>query len=68
MAALESAGSYVKINRTMSGWTWNIAVIANGESIEHLREAKEKAILLDAELREEFLPKPDDDPEDETVY
>ena len=51
------AGSSIKVNRTTTGWTWNVSVVASDNSIDELREARDKALELDQDLREVLLPK-----------
>ncbi len=59
MADIDGAGSYIKINRHISGWTWNISVATASNTLDDLQDAKEKALQLNEELRKELLP-PDD--------
>lgn len=61
-------GSSIRINKLKDGYTWNVHVVAAGSSLEELREAKEKALLLSSELQAELDQREVDEVEVEVAY
>lgn len=59
--AVGTHGGLVRINRLRAGYTWNIDVAADTNSIEDLRVAKQKALEILRELEAEFTPTPVDE-------
>ncbi|MBA2708910.1 MAG: hypothetical protein H0U59_13985 [Gemmatimonadaceae bacterium] len=56
MSTTETGGSFVKINRLTNSWTWNVSVMADDNGAEALREAKERALEIVTELKEQLTP------------
>ena len=52
----EAVGSYVKLNKLASGYSWNIQVSVPGGTVEELQEAKRRVLQLNEELANELLP------------
>jgi hypothetical protein len=60
--APEPVESSVKINRLREGGhTWSVHVMAASNSVDDLRTAKEKAVLLSTELEVEFTRQPQEE-------
>jgi hypothetical protein len=54
-----TGGSFVKINKHLNGWTWNVHVAATGNTLDELLEAKEKALQVSDELDHKYYPVPE---------
>jgi hypothetical protein len=52
----EGGYSFVRVNRALNGYTWQIQVAAADDSSDALREAKVRALAISTELREELTP------------
>jgi hypothetical protein len=65
-------GSSVQINRIRGNWTWSVSVEAQGSSHEQLQEAKQKALTLAFEIRDDIHERTgqtdDDQRADEIVF
>jgi hypothetical protein len=48
--AVDATANTVKVNKLKDSYTWNVQVIADSNSLEHLRDAKAKALEIGAEL------------------
>lgn len=62
------AGATVKVNRVTTGWTWNIAVNATGSSLEEVVQAKEVALQVAYQLRDELAPAAIDPSKEEVPF
>jgi hypothetical protein len=56
LSTQESAATYVKVNRVKDGWTSNVQVAADDNSLEALAAAKQKALAIIRELHDELNP------------
>lgn len=56
MSTPESDFTFVRINRLTNTWTWNVSVVANDNTPQQLGEAKELALQIAGEIRDELLP------------
>lgn len=68
MSTTETGGSFVKVNRLKDSWTWNVSVMANDNSVDEVREAKEKALVIARELGDELNPVVEDERDEEIRF
>jgi hypothetical protein len=62
----EATSSWIRLNRLKDSYTWNVQVVADSNSVEDLRSAKERALEIETELRAD-LCRPKEEPEREEV-
>jgi hypothetical protein len=55
MSTTESTPTLVRVNRVKDGWTFSVSATKD-TSPEQLREAKDTALQIAYELRDELLP------------
>lgn len=56
MNASEAASNFVRVNRLKDGWTCNVSVTADNNTLEALEDAKEKALAIVRELNDALNP------------
>jgi hypothetical protein len=63
--ATEATTSLIRLNRLKDSYTWNVQVVADSNSVEDLRSAKERALEIETELRADLCrPKEEAEPEE----
>ena len=59
MSVTDGTRSFVRINKVVNGWTWNVQVTED-TTVDELQELKAKALQLNDELFDELLPQPEE--------